>query len=356
MAQGISTALIRDLMDLTLKSYEQNKWVDAVTPLTEYYIFPNLARNFKRVQDGGTGPSWPVVVDTADAAGMDALYSTDTLQHVDLGIMASLDWRHFKSNYCVDRRQLKMNTGKAALMNTLEVKEWDARMSLVKTWESQGWGKPTDSTNTLDMMGMRYWLVRWPTGTVTPGFTGANPTGFSSGAAGINTDTYSLWKNYAGKFTEVTKGDLIRKLREAKHKTTFTDAVPRPGLVTGRDDHGVYAPYSVYELFVEAAEKQNGMLGNDVASKDGKVTFMGSKVNYVPALDSDTGIPVYCLNWSLIDFIFLAGCEFETTVQEHVAGSHNVSGTFYDQTGNLCFKSRRQHAVLSKLSETGTTT
>ena len=72
----------------------------------------------------------------------------------------------------------------------------------------------------------------------------------------------SKWRNWVGKYTNVSKSDLIRKMREASAKTYFQPPVDGP-FNNKSIDAAYYTTYAVVSKMEEILESQNqsGWLG-----------------------------------------------------------------------------------------------
>src|SRR5690606_3042281 len=92
--------------------------------------------------------------------------------------------------------------------------------------------KPADSDDKLAPFGIPYWVVK----DSTAGFNGGNPSGFSSGAGGLDSSRHTRWANYTDSYTNVTKADLIKKMRTAYRKIRFKSPMNVPDYRRGRGD------------------------------------------------------------------------------------------------------------------------
>ena len=105
---------------------------------------------------------------------------------------------------------------------------------------------------------------------------------------------------------------------------------------------------AVIGIMEEVLEAQNMNLGNDLASKDGRVTFKSSPVVYAPKLDSDTQNPVYLLDWKYLAIGVMAGWENNLGKPYMVPGKHLVRRVDLDVTLQMIATDLRRHAVLYK--------
>ena len=68
-----------------------------------------------------------------------------------------------------------MNRSPARLVNLLQSSRVDAMTDLAELMESNFWGAPASSSDTLKPYGVPYWIVY----NATTGFNGGHPSGFS---------------------------------------------------------------------------------------------------------------------------------------------------------------------------------
>ena len=169
----------------------------------------------------------------------------------------------------------------------------------------------------------------------------------SGGAAGIKVADVERWKNWSATYTNVTKTDLVRKWRKAATFTKFMQAVPSPSYGSG-DNYGYYTNYNVIGPLEEALEAQNDNLGNNIASKDGMLTFRRVPVTWVPHLEGDSNDPVFGINWSLFKTGVLRGEFLNETRLPIAPNQHTVSQTHVDLTSNWVCYDRRRQFIISK--------
>jgi hypothetical protein len=217
-------------------------------------------------------------------------------------------------------------------------------VSLYEYLEPVLWGKPVDSSDAITPYGIAFWVTR----NTTAGFNGGDPVGFATGRAGLSTTTNPRWANYTDQYSDVTKADLVRKMRRAHRATRFRSPVSHATPNVGGMKNGIYAPESVIETLEEILEQQNMNLGNDVASKDGRTLFKGTPLTYVPFLDDDAEEPVYMLDWKWLAIGVMAGWENNLTAPYMVPNKHNVRRVDLDMSMNMVCTDLRRQAVISK--------
>lgn len=337
---------IADLIKTTQRDLGRMKWTDISYSLQEYVALPMLLQREKVSFQSGYGIQWNVATATSGAAKDTELYATDSVNVSDVMQTANIPWRHVTTNYAIERREVAMNRAPAEIVDLVRIRRNDAMIDLAKHMEERFWTKPASSTDNQRMYGIPYWIVYPGTVSVANGaFEGSNPSGFSAGAGNLDSSTYSAWRNWAATYTAITSTDLIRKWRRAATFTNFKAPVPSPSYNTG-NNYGYYTNYNVIGPLEEALEAQNDNLGNDIASKDGRLLFRQVPVTWVPYLEANTANPVYGINWGVLKPAFLAGEYMREEGPTPASAQHTVFVTHVDTTLNLMCTNRRMNFVL----------
>ena len=337
---------IADLIKTTQRDLGRMKWTDISYSLQEYVALPMLLQREKVSFQSGYGIQWNVATATSGAAKDTELYATDSVNVSDVMQTANIPWRHVTTNYAIERREVAMNRAPAEIVDLVRIRRNDAMIDLAKHMEERFWTKPATSTDNQRMYGIPYWIVYPGTVSVSSGaFEGSNPSGFSAGAGNLDSSTYSSWRNWAATYTAITSTDLIRKWRRAATFTNFKAPVPSPSYNTG-NNYGYYTNYNVIGPLEEALEAQNDNLGNDIASKDGRLLFRQVPVTWVPYLEANTANPVYGINWGVLKPAFLAGEYMREEGPTPASSQHTVFVTHVDTTLNLMCTNRRMNFVL----------
>jgi hypothetical protein len=174
------------------------------------------------------------------------------------------------------------------------------------------------------------------------GFNGGNPTGFSSGAAGVSSTTYPRWRNWTFGYSQVTTDDLVRKVKKALAFTHFQAPVPHPELGFGKSDYTIYTTYRVQEPLERLAESRNDNLGKDVARYMNSVTIGGVPVKWVPYLEAnDTSDPLYGVNWKVFRPFVKKGANMRRNPPKPAARQHTVREVHIDNWMNyICYNRR----------------
>jgi len=226
-------------------------------------------------------------------------------------------------------------------------------IGLAERMEADFFAAPGGSTDKTNPFGLPYWVVKYASGSTTGGFYGGNHASYSSGPGGLNSNTYTNWRNYTCKYTNVAKSDLITKLRTAYRKIRFKSPVDIPDYRKGvGQQYRIYAPLDEIIEMETLAENQNENLGRDLAAMDGTITFRRNPIVWIETLDSDSDAPIYLLDWSKFYPVFLKGDYLRESPPKESPSQHNVYHCHLDLTWNILCTDRRAQACLS----TGRTT
>lgn len=336
---------IADLVAVTEKAYSKEKFTDLSFDEQDYPMAKRLMKKNKRGMNSHTY-EFDVLTDDGDLARNVGLYEVDQPNQVDGVIKGSVNWVHADSSTSLDIRTIAANELKHRIIEFVKLKRHQQKTSLVKLIEANAWSKPSSADDPVEMkkpFGVPYWVVKSAT-TPTGGFTGGNPSGFTSGCAGINSSVYTNWSNWSANYTNMTKEDLIKAWRKAATYTKFLPPVESAGLNSG-DKYAYYTNYAVVSELESLLEKQNDNLGNDVASKDGMALFRRTPILWVPKLDTDTTNPIYGINWGVFFTAYLNGHELRET-KSIAPMQHNVINYFQDTTYQIACVDRRRLFVL----------
>ena len=336
---------IADLIKVTQKDLGRLRWTEIASDLQEYVALPKVLQAEKVAYQSGYGIQWNVMVDTSGAAKDTGLFAVDSVNVGDVMQTASAPWRHLTTSYAIERREVAMNRDPARIVELVKIRRADAMIDLAAHMETRFWGRPDDANDNEKLYGVKYWVVTNSGG--TEGFTGG--AAFGSTVADLNPSTYTNWKNYSARYAAVSSTDLIRDWRKAATFTQFKSPVDIPEYNTG-SRYGYYTNYNVIGPLEEVLEAQNDNLGNDIASKDGRLLFRQVPVTWVPHLENTAGDPVYGINWGVFKPVFLSGEYMKEDGPSTAPNQHTVFQTFVDCTMNLMCTDRRRNFVLGTSS------
>lgn len=284
------------------------------------------------------------MVSNSSAAKNTGLFEVDDVDVPDVMQQVRIPWRHSTTNMAFDRREEEMNSGAARIVDLVDVRRTTSMISYAELFETDFWSNPADSTDKLKMFGVPYWIV-W---NATEGFNGSNPSGYTAGAGGLDSDTYTRWKNWSAQYSMVTKDDLVKKMRKASTFTRFmAPRMSNPSTFNTGDDYGYYCTYDILSGLEELLEAQNQNLGNDIASKDGRTMFRGNPVIWAPILENKDNSVMYGINWGVFKIAFLRGEVMKQTGPERAPSQHTVINVHWDSTTQVMVRDRRRNFVIA---------
>lgn len=343
---GLAFSQIDDAVLLTQeKLVKRGAFTDLQTDLQDHIAVRELwkGRN-KKVFSGGETWDFQVQMDHNHSAKVVGLYETDGSAMTDVMQTGKVEPRHVNAHYIYDKHEPSFQRGGTKIVDFVKSKNVQMHISLFELLEPILWGKPDDSNDLKTPFGIAYWVTR----STTEGFNGPNPVGFTAGKAGISQGTYSRWANWTAQYVNVSKTDLLRKMRKAHRKSRFRSPISHANPDLGAMRNGIYLNSDTIELLEEAVEDQNMSLGNDLASKDGRAMFKGTPLTYVPFLDDDSTDPVYMLDWKWLTLGIMEGWENQLTGPYMVPNKHNVSRVDLDASMNMICTDLRRQAVIYK--------
>lgn len=341
---GLAYSQIDDAVITTQQNFvKKGSFVDMQTDLTKHIAVQELWKKHKKVFSGGDNWEFQIQMDHNYSARAVGLYEQDGSSMTDTMVLAEVQPRHINAHYEYDQLEKVFQRGGKAIVDLVKTRYVAMMVSVYEYLEEILWSKPTDSSDLKTPYGLAYWITK----NATEGFHGGNPSGFSDGRAGVDSDTYTRFKNWTAQYAAVSKEDLIRKMRTAHRKTQFESPVDHsvPNLGMG---NGIYANSDVIGLMEEVLETQNMNLGNDIASKDGKTLFKGTPITYAPKLDNDTSDPIYMIDWGCMQLGVQAGWEKNISNPYMVPGKHTVRRVDMDASMNTICTDVRRQTVISK--------
>lgn len=356
----LTPAEITDLVNLTLKDLGRDKITNLMNGLQEYYAMPRLLRDGVSY-DSGTALQWQLALTNSGAAKMTGLYNVDTPNVDDVTATATIPWKFMNTSYAFDRRELAMNGDPARIFELLQIRRADAFASAADLLESQFWGIPSSSSDQLSLNGVNYWMP-CASAVDTGSFLSANNSGFSD-IAGLDATAAAnaRWRHFTASYGSYTKEEsasglndaVTQRMRLAMRKTHFMPPVALPEYSTG-DNYFIATTLNVLQRLEEAVEAQNESLGNDIASKDGKVLFRNVPMLWVPQIDSGEGgsykqadgtaatDPILGVNLGVLKPTFLRGEFMREEAAETSTNQHNVFHVQIDSTLNVKCTDRRR--------------
>jgi len=354
--------LARDIQDFvagTLKHLGPLKFQQIAQNLQDYPALGKWLKKEKVVFDTGNGIQRNLMSKLSNQAAHVGLLDTDTYDIPDLMVQLDVPWVHAQSKWgFIYQSDILMNTGDAAVFNIIEPRRADALISLAEELEAKAWSAPGASDKTLPY-GVPYWVVYNSGASETFGGSSAGAT-----VAGVDIDTHANFNNYTATYTNVTKADLLKKMRKSHRKVGWRSPV---NLADYRDGKGQMLQYYTDETTVnsleDVGESQNENLGRDLAPAqagagdvgqvDMQLVFRRHPIIWVPQLD-DTSVftaatnPIYAIDHSTFYPVCLKGDFLRESEAKEVPNQHNLFRIFVDLSYNYLCLDRRRNAVFSK--------
>jgi hypothetical protein len=342
----MATLTIEQILDntkATMKNQGKLSVAQIAQSLTDYPMASHFLRRNKMKITGGTSIDHDLLVRTLGSAQMKGLYSQDNYNVGDILEKINVPWRHLNTYWAFEEREVAMNSSKEKIVDLIGARRTAAQLDQVELLETQLWSKPTDSNDKLDMFGIPYWLVK----NATTGFNGGNPSGFSSGAGGVDSSTETTWANYTAQYSNVSKSDAIAKMKTARRKTRFKSPVGKQAFRAGAGDrYRIHTSDPVVDDMENLGEAQNENIGKDLHEFDGMMTFGRNPVVYTPQLDSDSTNPIYMINYDTFVPFYLKGFFMKEASPRISPESHNTIVVDVDTSLNLLCTNRRLNTVL----------
>lgn len=354
---------IADLVHATQEHLiKRGALTNLMSDITDFVGFSQLLKRKQVAFKGGLDWRFDIIVDHNHSARHTKLYDTDQSNEVEALAKGIISPRFTTANYTYDEREPELQSAdKEVIVRYVLKKNMQMRQSLAELIEADIWGSPEYADDKVTPYGFKFWFTRQSNSDAAShpngGFDGKDPMLKTSSSdstlkavarAGLSSSTYARFANWAAQYADYGKADLIFKMRQAFRKTNFRSpitAVPEPTMATGR---GIYSGDSVITALEDVLERQNMNLGNDIASKDGKVVFKGHPLTYVPVLDDDAAEPLYMIDWTSAGFGVLDGWIDKVSKPIIVPNMHNVRRVFLDSGWNMGCTNLRKNAVFSK--------
>jgi len=340
---------IDDFVTLTLSHFKKKKWTD-ISLEHQHYVASGLISEKSVQEQGGKDISFRLKTKNTGNARNTGLYAQDSAKVEDVMISASVPWAKQTVNFSYDIDEDLFQSDAETIISELKIREHDAMSDMAELNEENLWSAPSSSADGRPM-GIPFWLQKDATTTPDGGFNGGNPSGFSAGAAGVDSTAFPRWRNWTAGYTDVTSADLVRKVKKSLAFTHFVAPVPHPELGFANPDHCIYTTYRVQEPLERLAESRNDNLGNDVAKYINQVVIGGVPVKWTPYLEAnDTSDPLYGINFKTFRPFVKRGCNMRRSAPMPAPGhtQHTVRTVHVDNWMNYICYNRRMCFVISK--------
>jgi hypothetical protein len=220
---------INDLVVGTLKDLGRPDFQQIAQSITDYEIFPVMFKRDRVTFDSGIGIQKTLMTRLPDVARHVGWTEADAPSISDLLTTLNIPWRHATTNWSYKRQEMLMNRGKSLITNVIQARRAGALIDMVETLEAAGWTAPTSSDDDTEPFGIPYFVVK----NSSTGFNGGAPSGHTL-VANVNLTTHPTYKNYTAQYVNVSKPDLIKKMRTMKRKTGFKSPVDVPDYFRGK--------------------------------------------------------------------------------------------------------------------------
>ena len=340
-----------DLIRTTLRRLGRGKVTDLLSTLQRFPAARRLInKNKVDWAEGGYEAQFDAVVGNNGSARGVPLGWTANPNIVDGIIQGQVPFRHSEFNYSVIRQEKSMNIGTARIVDLIMARRKHAMASWIEYLEKRFWRVPAVS-NTVDFYGVPYWIVKSATAAAETeaanfGFNGTVPSGYST-VANISSTTYKTWRNGSDAYTQVTKDDLIRKLRYMFYAVVFESPVEGMNTFNKGDEYGLYMNYTTGSRMREVAEDQNEDVGMDLAAFESGVMVNSRPIEIVPELRGDTTNPVYGINWGEFGVMGLRDEWMHETRIEKNPHQPSVYTVYTETSLNTICRDRRRQFVIS---------
>jgi len=350
-----------DLVKSVRTSRDVGTWVDATTDLQKYHALPRI-RNSKNVELMSSYQcDWDVNFDTAGNAVSQSTLADDVVVQTPTMQTASMNLRHQQTAYTYTLDQIMANGGGSRnrddatrLWNFLQKERHGAWVDFADLIETTFWGTPSSSSDTTTPFGLLHGVCAaydYTTGnnanaatTAAGAFQGTVPNTNWTTVYGINPTTHTRHANWTHQYVNVTRDDLIYKMKQGMYKTNFMPpvAVPKdPGL----ENVGFYSNFSVVNDLENKLEDRNENLGTDLNAMGGKTRLKRAPFEVVPQLDSDSTNPVYQVDWGKVEIKVLRGMHFRESDPQIHGSKHLVMLVFVDLQWGVKIENRRAFAA-----------
>lgn len=340
---SLSLSDFADNVVATLNDLGPPKFQQIAQDVVDYPIFRTWFKKGKvSFLPDGIGITRSLMVRTAGVASHGSPTASDNVAIHDLLKSMNVSWAHAKSYWAFFYQQSLINRGKSMITNVIEPQRAGALIDLAKEVDSKAWANPDPSADS-QPLGIPHWIVK---ASGTPSHQGGLPSGYTT-VAGINLTTVPNFKNWTGQYVNVSKADLVKKLKTAKRRCQFRSPINIDQYVSEMGErYQLYVNETTIGNIEDVGESQNENLGRDIDSLGGQIVFQGHPIMYVPQLDSDTTNPVYMIDHNTFYPCVLTGDYLRESGPEKVADNHNSFAVFLDLTYQYICLDRRRNAVL----------
>lgn len=323
MPAVIQADQIDGLIKTTQRHIERERKASIAERLTEYVGAKMLFQEKKVTVSDGYGIEWNMSTDHSNTAMQVGLFDTIAPATNLHQVRFNLPWRHTRAHVSWDLREVAMNRSPARILNVVKEKIFEMDIAWIEQIENQFWGAPA-SGDDQSVMGLNYWVYTpldggtsnatapWTT-TSTGGRVNLNLVGVAAGPGGVSRVTYPRSAPWYQNYTNVTYGDLFRKMRVGMNEINFTTPVSYNKLTDGNTRFGIYCTMDDELSAADEARLQNENVGTDLAFYDGRAVVRGTPIKGVPKLTEidaarvTANHPFLIIDWSQLRPFCLEG-------------------------------------------------
>lgn len=333
---------IDDFVANTISNFKRGRFTD-IYQRYQNYVSSRIMKDKVVTEQGGANITFNLKKSATGNARTAGLYDVNRTNVTDVMIQGTIPWKFLTTSWAYDIYEDIFQTDRETIVRQLMVREMDAKFDMVELNETLMWNAPSGSSDTRPWS-LPFWMQADSSSSASEGdFTGGNPTGFSAGAAGVDSDTYPNWKNYAFNYVSTSTDDLIRKIKRALVYTNFQAPVPHPTIGFGEASTEIYTTYRVIAECEALAETRNDRLGSDLARFIGQTTIGGVPMRTVMYLEAnDSADPLYGVDWSAIRPFIRKGCNMRKQGPYRAPNQRNVREVHYDTAMNYACYDRRK--------------
>lgn len=299
-----------DIEDMLTTTYDKVAVdiVDLSQEQTDYLVFPYMMtrKGGMREVGGGIGLAQTLMVNHGGRSRFVGEYDEEDVIVIDHLDKMRIDFAILNDAVAYTLGELKDNRGEERIHNVIAPKKRALYLRVIETCEEQFFATPSPDNDKVPW-GLYYWVVK----NASTGFYGGYPAGFSS-LAGLDLSKVPQMKNYTGKYTSVSKTDLITKMRKAWKRTNWRSPRPESGFTgdTSRNRRIIFVGLNVGDELETIGEAQNENLGRDLAPMtmmtpsgirfrdNGDMMFRRAPIVEVEKLDDDSSDPVFGVDLS----------------------------------------------------------
>jgi len=233
---------------------------------------------------------------------------------------AVFDWKYVAGTIVRYRFDDDMNRGKAAIMNLVQSKLENLRLSLIDKLEEMAFGDGTGNGGK-DIDGLQLLVKSDGTGTV----------------GGINASTYSWWQNKYKSATGAFSVYGVDDMRNLYNSCSKGNDAP-DFIITDQDS---------YELYERESLEYMQIVNEEVADLSfGGLRFKGATIMWSPSCPSGY---MYFLNSRYLEWVAMQGVNFVMTPWKEIPNQLDKVAQVV-VSGNLVVSNRSRQGVLTGIS------